>query len=67
VAFGLKESREKDEGVKRVGTQLQPTPVLYGKDAEAVLKLINYKQPSEKCIETKTRCNFFKNIKKRGL
>jgi hypothetical protein len=53
--------------VRKVGTQLQPTPVLYGKDAEAVFKLINIKQPSEKSFESKTRCQFYKTIKKKGL
>jgi hypothetical protein len=50
-----------------MGTQLQPTPVLYGKDAEAILKEINIKLPSEKAIESEARSEFFKNIKKKGL
>lgn len=50
-----------------MGTQLQPTPVLYGKDAEAVLKAIHIKQPSEKLFESKVRSDFFKTIKKKGL
>jgi hypothetical protein len=52
---------------RKMGTQLQPTPVLYGKDAEAVLKEINIKLPSEKAIESEARSEFFKNIKKKGL
>lgn len=50
-----------------MATQLQPTPVLYGKDAEAVYKQINLKQASEKFFECKTRSQIFKNIKKKGL
>lgn len=50
-----------------MGTQVQPTPVLYGKDAEAVLKQINLKQPCEILLKSQVRCDFFKNIKKKGL
>lgn len=50
-----------------MGAQLQPTPILYGKDAEAVLQEINIQQPSEKAFECEARCEFFKNIKKKGM
>lgn len=50
-----------------MGTQLQPTPVLYGKDAEDVLREVNLKQPSEKLLKSKVSSQFFKNIKKKGL
>lgn len=50
-----------------MGTQLQATPALYGKDAEEILKVINLRQPSEKLLQSKVKSQYFKNIKKKGL
>jgi isochorismate synthase EntC len=55
------------KGVIRLATQLQPTPIVSGKEAEEILKAINIKQPSEKIFECRTCSNLYKAIKKKGL
>lgn len=50
-----------------MATQLQPTPTLYGKDAEAVLKQLQKKPTPEQIRRAKARSEFFKQIKKKGL
>lgn len=51
-----------------MATQLQPTPVLYGKDAEEVLKEISRKpSPEEKKEIYKKYSEMFKNIKREGF
>lgn len=54
-------------GGRRMATQLQPTPTLYGKDAKAVLKQIEKKPTNEQIRKCQKRKEFFDNIKKRGL
>ena len=56
----------KKGGVK-MATQLQPTPTLYGKDAEAVLKQLQKKPTPEQIRRAKERSEFFKQINKKGL
>ena len=48
-------------------TQLQPTPTLYGKDAEAVLKQIKKKPTPEQIKKAKQRSKYFFQIGKKGL
>lgn len=50
-----------------MAAQLQPTPIVSGKDAEGIKREINLKQPSEKYFECTTQCTICKNIKKKGL
>jgi len=52
---------------KRLTTQLQPTPTLYGKDAEEVLKQIYRKPTKEERDRAEKRRAMFSKIKKRGL
>jgi hypothetical protein len=39
-------SKKNREGGRKMATQLQPTPILYGKDADAVLEQIKKKANS---------------------
>jgi hypothetical protein len=48
-------------------TQLQPTPVLYGQDARAVLDQIKKKQTSEQRKKLEARRERFSQIRKKGL
>ncbi|WP_347490111.1 hypothetical protein ABDB91_02765 [Desulfoscipio sp. XC116] len=50
-----------------MATQLQPTPVLYGKDANDVLEQIKKKPTSEQIRRAQKRNEFFKSIRKKGL
>jgi len=52
---------------KILTTQLQPTPTLYGKDAEEVLKQIYRKPTKEERDRAEKRRAMFSKIKKRGL
>lgn len=55
------------KGGRKMATQLQPTPTLYGKDAEELLKQIQKKPSQESLRKAKERSSFFAKIKKRGL
>lgn len=55
------------KGEEHMATQMQATPVLYGKDAEAVLEQIKKKPSAKQREKAKQRREFFKNIEKRGL
>jgi len=61
------ESLDKDKGGRKMATQLQPTPTLYGKDAEAVLEQISKKPTKEQKRKAEERKAFFAAIKKKGL
>jgi hypothetical protein len=65
------EKRDKPEknqkGGRKMTTQLQPTPVLHGEDADAVLEQIKRKPTPEQIKKAKKRNEYFKNIKKKGL
>lgn len=50
-----------------MATQQQPTPVLYGKDADAVLTQIKWKQDSQQFYTTMNRLQHFKNMKTKGM
>lgn len=50
-----------------IKTQLQPTPTLYGRDAEAVLEQIKRKLDIGKLKRIEERKRFFAGIKKKGL
>ena len=50
-----------------MATQLQPTPTLYGKDAEVVLNDIKKKPSTEQKTKAKQRKAFFAKIEKKGL
>lgn len=50
-----------------MATQLQPTPTLYGKDAEAVIDQIKKKPTPDQLRRARERSDFFKEIKKKGL
>ena len=65
---GNKADRPKNrkEG-RKMATQLQPTPVLFGKDADDVLKQIEKKPTPEQIRKAEERNAYFKNIKKKGL
>ena len=52
---------------KKLTTQLQPTPTLYGKDAEEVLKQIYSKPTIEDREKAEKRRAMFSKIKKKGL
>ena len=58
--------KKRKEG-RKMATQLQPTPVLYGKDADAVLKQIEKKPTPEQIRKAEERNIYFKSIKKKGL
>lgn len=60
------EPKKRKEG-RKMATQLQPTPVLYGKDADAVLKQIEKKPTPEQIRKAEKRNIYFKSIKKKGL
>lgn len=60
-------SREPAKGERKMATQLQPTPTLYGKDAEAVLEQIRKKPTKEQKKRSEERKAFFAAIKKKGL
>lgn len=59
--------REPAKGGRKMATQLQPTPTLYGKDAEAVLEQIRKKPTKEQKKRSEERKAFFAAIKKKGL
>lgn len=61
------ESLSKDKGGRKMATQIQPTPILYGKDAEAVLEQIRKKPTKEQKRKAEERKAFFATIKKKGL
>ncbi|MCG9966867.1 hypothetical protein L9W92_02180 [Pelotomaculum terephthalicicum JT] len=63
----MDESQKNQKGGRKMATQLQPTPMLYGKDADAVLEQIRRKPTPEQIRRAKERNKFFKNIKKKGL
>lgn len=48
-------------------TQIQPTPVLYGKDAESVLEELDRKPTNRELEKMEERRKFFQKIAKRGL
>jgi len=50
-----------------MATQLQPTPMLYGKDTQAVLDQIKKRPTKEQLRKAKERNEFFKQIEKKGL
>ncbi len=57
----------KKKGVRRMATQLQATPTLYGRDAEEVRKQLE-KKPTEKSKEkARRRKALFEGVGKRGL
>lgn len=67
-----KKSTDHDEvdtrkGELKMATQLQPTPTLYGKDAEAVFEELKKKPMPEQIKKSLERAEHFKNIKKKGL
>lgn len=55
------------KGGRKMATQLQPTPTLYGKDAEAVIDQIKKKPTPDQLRRARERSDFFKEIKKKGL
>ena len=59
--------KEPARGGRKMATQLQPTPTLYGKDAEAVLEQIRKKPTKEQKRKVEERKAFFAAIKKKGL
>lgn len=50
-----------------MATQLQPTPILYGKDAQAVIDQIKKRPTDEQKRKAAKRRAFFAQIEKRGL
>ncbi|MCL6638348.1 MAG: hypothetical protein K6T80_01535 [Firmicutes bacterium] len=50
-----------------MATQLQPTPILYGKDALEVLKQAQKKPTDEQKKRARERRIFFSQIGKKGL
>lgn len=50
-----------------MATQVEATPTLYGKDAEAVLEQIKKKPSAEQREKAKRRREFFATIEKKGL
>lgn len=60
-------SKTLSKGGRRMATQLQPTPTLYGKDAQAVLEQISKKPTEEQKKVAEQRRAFFAKIRKKGL
>ncbi|MGE5396056.1 MAG: hypothetical protein ACM3MK_00820 [Chitinophagales bacterium] len=60
-------SKGTEEEAFKMATQIAPTPVLYGKDAEAVFKELQEPPSQNKIEEAKKRSKFFKKIRKKGL
>jgi len=58
---------QEKKGGREMATQLQPTPMLYGKDAQAVLDQIKKRPTKEQLRKAKERNEFFKQIEKKGL
>ncbi len=50
-----------------MATQMQPTPKLYGKDAEAVLRQIEKKPTREQLRKAKERSKYFAQIEKKNF
>ena len=57
----------KERRGRKMATQLQPTPILYGKNAEAVLKQIEKKPTEEERKKLEEERAVYAKIKKRGL
>lgn len=55
------------KGGRKLATQLQPTPVLYGRDAIEVLRQIDRKPTLEQKRKAKERRELFAQIQKKGL
>jgi len=53
--------------MKRLITQLQPTPTLYGQDAKDVIRQIYKKQNKEDKEKAEIRKSMFARVKKKGL
>jgi len=63
----MDKSKKNKKGGREMATQLQPTPMLYGKDAEDILEQIKRKPTPEQVRKAKGRNEFFKNVRKKGL
>ncbi|MDI6711116.1 MAG: hypothetical protein QME76_10645 [Bacillota bacterium] len=50
-----------------MATQLQPTPTLYGKDAEKVLEQVRMKPTQEQLQRARKRSEYFERIKKKNF
>jgi hypothetical protein len=64
---GKKRATPKKREEKKMATQLSPTPTLYGKDAENVLKQIQKKPTDAQLQKAKERSEYFKEVEKKGL
>jgi len=62
-----KRATPKKREERKMATQLSPTPRLYGKDAESVLKQIQQKPTTEQLQKAKARSEYFKEVEKKGL
>ncbi len=62
-----KRARPKKKEERKMATQLSPTPTLYGKDAENVIKQIEKKPTEEQLQKAKERSEYFKEVEKKGL
>lgn len=58
---------KQEKGGREMATQLQPTPILYGKDAQAVIDQIKKRPTDEQKRKAAKRRAFFAQIEKRGL
>ncbi len=50
-----------------MATQMQPTPILRGKDAQAVIEQLKRKPTPEQIQAAEKRSELFKGVKKKGL
>jgi hypothetical protein len=57
----------KSRGRSAMATQMQPTPVLKGRDASAVIRELEKKPSTTQMRRVEERKDFFSNIGKRGL
>lgn len=62
-----KEGADTKRGERKMATQLQPTPTLYGRDAKEVLEQIKRKPTRDEKRAAEERKIFFARIKKKGL
>ncbi|WP_027365926.1 hypothetical protein [Desulfotruncus alcoholivorax] len=62
-----KKDTDTKRGERKMATQLQPTPTLYGKDAIEVLEQIKRKPTKDEKKAAEERKIFFARIKKKGL
>lgn len=63
----MKVTRSKRRGNRIMATQLQPTPILKGNDAKAVIRELNRQPSPAELRKMEERKEFFAGIKKRGL